>query len=129
MPVQMSGYTFEVQRPAPLQGQHTREVLRDLLGYDDATLDGLAAADVIRAASNADKALISDVAVFDVFEGASLGPGRKSLAIEVTLSPKEKTLTDAEIEAVGAKVIAEVLELTRSLAGSTHAARHDKVTA
>ena len=64
----------------------------------------VAAADVVRAASNADKALIADVLVFDLFEGASLGADKKSLAIEVTLQPKDKTLTDAEIEAVGAKV-------------------------
>jgi phenylalanyl-tRNA synthetase beta chain len=70
------------------------------------------AADVVRAASGADKALISDVLVFDLFEGASLGADKKSLAIEVTLQPKDKTLTDAEIEAVGVKVIAEVKRVT-----------------
>jgi crotonobetainyl-CoA:carnitine CoA-transferase CaiB-like acyl-CoA transferase len=40
MPVQMSGYTFAVQRPAPLQGQHTREVLT-AAGLDDAAIDVL----------------------------------------------------------------------------------------
>ncbi|MGE0628285.1 MAG: phenylalanine--tRNA ligase subunit beta [Hyphomicrobiaceae bacterium] len=70
------------------------------------------AADVVRAASNADKGLIADVSVFDVFEGKSLGEGKKSLAIEVTLQPKDKTLTDAEIEAVASKVIAEVKRVT-----------------
>ena len=74
--------------------------------------DKVAAADVVRAASNADKALISDVLVFDQFSGASLGEGKKSLAIEVTLAPKDKTLTDAEIEAVANKVIAEVRRVT-----------------
>jgi phenylalanyl-tRNA synthetase beta chain len=70
------------------------------------------AADVVRAASNAEKALIVDVAVFDVFEGKSLGEGKKSLAIEVTLQPKGKTLTDAEIDVVAAKVVAEVKRVT-----------------
>ncbi len=70
------------------------------------------AADVVRAASGADKALIADVSVFDLFEGASLGADKKSLAIEVTLQPKEKTLTDADIEAVSAKVVAEVKRVT-----------------
>jgi phenylalanyl-tRNA synthetase beta chain len=74
--------------------------------------DKVPAADVVRAASTADKALIADVSVFDLFEGASLGAGKKSLAIEVTLAPKEKTLTDAEIEAVAAKVVAEVKRVT-----------------
>ncbi len=72
----------------------------------------VAAADVVRAASGADKVLIADVAVFDQFEGASLGADKKSLAIEVTLQPKEKTLTDADIEAVSAKVVAEVKRVT-----------------
>ncbi|MFV0296313.1 MAG: phenylalanine--tRNA ligase subunit beta, partial [Hyphomicrobiaceae bacterium] len=74
--------------------------------------DSVPAADVVRAAANADKAMIVDVGVFDEFEGASLGNGRKSLAIEVTLQPKDKTLTDADIETVSAKVIAEVKRVT-----------------
>ena len=74
--------------------------------------DKVAAADVIRAASGADKALVSDVSVFDLYEGANLGAGKKSIAIEVTLQPKEKTLTDAEIEAITIKVVAEVKRVT-----------------
>jgi phenylalanyl-tRNA synthetase beta chain len=70
------------------------------------------ASEVVRAAQGADKTLISNVAVFDLFEGASLGAGRKSLAIEVTLQPREKTLTDEEIEAVSAKVVAAVKKAT-----------------
>jgi phenylalanyl-tRNA synthetase beta chain len=70
------------------------------------------AADVIRAAAGADKSLIADVSVFDVFSGGSLGTGKKSLAIEVTLQPTEKTLTDAEIEAVAGKIIAAVQRAT-----------------
>ncbi len=46
--------------------------------------------------------------MFDVFEGESLGEGRKSIAITVTLQPVDHTLTDAEIEAVSAKVVANV---------------------
>ena len=60
------------------------------------------------AASGADKALISNVRVFDLYEGDALGAGKKSLGLEVTLSPTEKTLTDAEIDAVSKKVFAEV---------------------
>ena len=49
------------------------------------------------------------------FEGASIGEGKKSVAIEVTLQPTEKTLTDEEIEAIASKVIAnvELLRLAR----------------
>ena len=72
----------------------------------------VAAGDVIKAVLAADKRLIASVNVFDLFEGASLGPGKKSLALEVTLQPTEKTLTDDEIEAVAAKVVAEVKKAT-----------------
>ena len=70
------------------------------------------AGDVVRAAQGADKALISNVLVFDIFEGASLGAGKKSLAIEVTLQPREKSLTDEEIEAVSGRIIAAVKKAT-----------------
>lgn len=68
----------------------------------------VAAGDVVRAAQSVDKALITSVKVFDVFEGGSLGSEQKSLAIEVTLTPTERTLTDEEIDAVAKKVVAEV---------------------
>ena len=76
-------------------------------------LDGeIAAGEVLRAALSADRALISDVGVFDVFTGKGVPEGKKSLAIEVTLQPRDKTLTDAEIEAVAAKVVAAVKKAT-----------------
>jgi phenylalanyl-tRNA synthetase beta chain len=74
--------------------------------------DEIAAGEVLRAALSADRALISDVGVFDVFTGKGVPDGKKSLAIEVTLQPRDKTLTDAEIEAVGAKVVAAVKKAT-----------------
>ena len=70
------------------------------------------AGDVIKAAQAADRSLISSVKVFDLYEGESLGAGKKSLAIEVTLSPRSRTLTDEEIEATAKKVIAEVKRAT-----------------
>ncbi len=73
---------------------------------------GVAAADVVKAAQGADKALIASVKVFDLFEGGNLGADKKSLAIEVTLAPKTKTLTDEEIEAVTKKVATEVRRAT-----------------
>jgi phenylalanyl-tRNA synthetase beta chain len=70
------------------------------------------ASEVIRAASGVDRALITEVSVFDVFTGQGVPEGKKSLAIEVTLQPREKTLTDAEIEAVAAKIVAAVTKAT-----------------
>jgi len=62
--------------------------------------------------SGVDRALISDVGVFDVFTGKGVPDGKKSLAIEVTLQPRDKTLTDAEIEAVAARIVAAVKKAT-----------------
>lgn len=70
--------------------------------------ESVTAAAVTRAVLGADKALIVDAQVFDVFRSEQLGQGRKSLAIAVTLQPREETLTDAQIEAVSQKVIANV---------------------
>ncbi|KKX31727.1 phenylalanine--tRNA ligase subunit beta [Rhizobium sp. LC145] len=67
---------------------------------------------IIKAASSADRKLISGVNVFDVFEGASLGEGRKSVAIEVLIQPAERTLTDEDFEALTAKIVANVEKTT-----------------
>jgi phenylalanyl-tRNA synthetase beta chain len=74
--------------------------------------DKVTAQDVVRAALGADKALITDVNLFDVYRGERMSAGKKSLAIEVTLQPKEKTLTDAEIEAASAKIVSAVMKAT-----------------
>jgi phenylalanyl-tRNA synthetase beta chain len=66
----------------------------------------IAAGDLVRAVTGADKALISQVRVFDVYQGPGVPEGSKSVAVEVILQPREKTLTDAEIEALAAKVVA-----------------------
>jgi phenylalanyl-tRNA synthetase beta chain len=68
----------------------------------------VAAGDMAKTAQNADRALISDVSVFDLYEGPGVDAGKKSVALAVTLQPVEKTLTEVEIEAVGAKIVAEM---------------------
>lgn len=67
---------------------------------------------IVKAASSADRKLITGVNVFDVFEGASLGEGRKSVAIEVLIQPVERTLTDEDFEALTAKIVANVEKTT-----------------
>ena len=94
---------------APLVAADLLPVRRDfafVLGAD------VPAGDVVKAALSADKKLIVDVGVFDLFASETLGAGKKSLALEVTLQPTEKTLTDEEIDAVAAKVIAAVGKAT-----------------
>jgi phenylalanyl-tRNA synthetase beta chain len=70
------------------------------------------AADVVRAAQNADRKLISAVSVFDVYQGPGIEPGKKSIAIAVTLQPRERTMTDEEIDAVGTRIVSEVVKRT-----------------
>ncbi len=70
------------------------------------------AADIVRAAQNVDRKLISGVSVFDVYEGQGIEAGKKSVAIAVTIQPRDKTMTDQEIDALGAKIVAEVSKRT-----------------
>jgi phenylalanyl-tRNA synthetase beta chain len=65
-----------------------------------------------KAAKSADKTLITDAKVFDLFQGGSLPDGKKSIAFSVTIQPRERTLTDQEIEALTAKVVAAVNKAT-----------------
>ncbi len=64
------------------------------------------AGDLVRAVKGADKALIADARVFDLYTGQGVPDGQKSLAIEVTLQPVDKTLTEPEIEAVRDRIVA-----------------------
>ncbi len=73
---------------------------------------GVESAAIVKAASGADKKLIADVRVFDVFEGASLGPDKKSVAIEVAIQPADRTLTEEDFEALAAKIVANVEKST-----------------
>jgi phenylalanyl-tRNA synthetase beta chain len=68
--------------------------------------------DVARSAMAAEKGMIADVSVFDVFAGEALGADRKSVAVSVTLQPRDSTLTEAEIDAIAAKIVANVEKRT-----------------
>jgi phenylalanyl-tRNA synthetase beta chain len=70
------------------------------------------AADIVRAAQNVDRKLITSVSVFDLYEGQGVDAGKKSVAIAVTIQPREKTMTDQEIDALGTKIVAEVSKRT-----------------
>jgi len=63
------------------------------------------AGELVKAVAGADKALIAGVRVFDVYEGKGVPEGQKSLAVEVAIQPREKTLTDAEIEALSSRIV------------------------
>jgi phenylalanyl-tRNA synthetase beta chain len=70
------------------------------------------AGDIVRAAQGVDKKLITDVSVFDLYEGKGIEDGKKSIAIAVTMQPRDKTMTDEEIDAVATKITAEVAKKT-----------------
>ena len=108
--------------PAPKVKTPTRPALaisdlqaveRDFAFVVDARVEALTA---VNAAQGADKALIETVRVFDQFTGdraeAQMGPGKKSIALTVRLQPQDKTLTEAEIDAVSAKIIEKVTKAT-----------------
>ncbi len=93
----------------PLELSDLQAVRRDFAFVVDQSVD---AATLTRAAAGAEKVLISNVSIFDLFEGASIGEDKKSIAIEVTLQPKEKTLTDEDIAAVSNKIVDNVMKST-----------------
>ncbi|ABI62404.1 phenylalanine--tRNA ligase subunit beta [Granulibacter bethesdensis] len=67
---------------------------------------GTSADALLRAIRGADRTLITRVSLFDVYDGDKLPEGMISLGVEVTLQPLERSLTDAEIEAISAKIVA-----------------------
>ena len=77
--------------------------------------DGKAAGDLVRAVAGADKALITDVRVFDLYRGAGVTEGMKSVALEVMIQPQDATLTEAEIEALSARIVAAAGKLGATL--------------
>jgi phenylalanyl-tRNA synthetase beta chain len=93
----------------PLDVSPFQPVRRDFAFVVDRTVP---AADILKAAQSVDRKLIADVVVFDVYEGVGIGPGKKSVAVELVIQPREKTLTDAEIEALGARIVEEVAKRT-----------------
>ena len=104
--------------PLPRAGKQKRSLL-ELSAFQPVSRDfaflvdeDVPAEKLLRAARGADKALIADVALFDVYQGKGVEPGKKSLAIAVTLQPREATLTEQQIDAVAAKVVEQVTKAT-----------------
>ena len=98
-------------RPA-LEASDLMPVKRDFAFVVD---DDVEAERLVKAVRGADKTLISDVVVFDVFSGGAIGAGKKSVAIEITIAPRDRSLTEQEIDAIGAKVIAQAGKATGAI--------------
>ncbi len=99
-------------RPA-LSISDLQAVERDFAFVVDQATEALTA---VQAAQGADKLLIESVRVFDQFTGekaeAQMGAGKKSIALTVRLQPTDKTLTEADIDAVSKKIIEKVTKAT-----------------
>ncbi|MXO63198.1 phenylalanine--tRNA ligase subunit beta [Qipengyuania oceanensis] len=78
---------------------------------------GLAAGDLVRAVKGADKQAITDARVFDVFAGAGVPEGMKSIAVEVTLQPGDKSFKDEEIRAISDRIVAAAAKQGAELRG------------
>ncbi len=95
-------------RPA-LSLSQFQSLKRDYAFVVDANIE---ASNLVKAVSSADKKLIAGVQVFDIFTGASLGEGKKSIAVEVLLQPQDRTLTDEDLEALSKQIVASVAKQT-----------------
>ena len=97
---------------ARLELSELQPVARDFAFLVDAATR---AEDILKVARGIDRALVSGVALFDVYEGKGIEPGKKSIAIEVKLQPRDKTMTDADIEAFSSKLVAEMAKKTGAM--------------
>ena len=93
----------------PLRMSAFQPVQRDFAFVVD---EAVPAEKVMRAVRAGDKALVVDAGVFDIYRGEGLAQGSKSVAISVTLQPVEATLTEADIEAVSKRIVANVEKQT-----------------
>ena len=97
------------RRRAPPDLPAFQPVRRDFAFIVDTTV---LADSVLRAAKGAERALITGVMLFDLYQGDRIADGKKSLGVEVTFQPRDRTLTDVEIEVACQKVVAAVAKAT-----------------
>ena len=89
-------------------------VTRDFAFLVDAALP---AGDLVRGVRGADKASIVSARIFDDFRGAGVPDGEKSLAVEITLQPTDKSYTDDDLKAIADRVVAAAAKLGARLRG------------
>ena len=103
-PPKKKGTRRELLKPSAFQ-----PVSRDFAFVVDQSVE---AEKLVRAIRGADKTLITHVEIFDVYAGKGIDPGKKSIALSVTLQPVEKTLTDEEINSLSNKILESVTKIT-----------------
>jgi len=86
-----------------------QKVMRDFAFVID---EKYSSGEIINLVKKIDKELIKDVKIFDVYQGENIGDGKKSIAFNVTLEPKGKTLSEKDIDQTSKKIITIVQETT-----------------
>jgi len=99
---------------APYAPPALQAVKRDFAFLVDEAVEADA---LVRAVRNADKKAIVDARLFDVFVGPGVDEGKKSLAVEITLQPGEKSFAQEELDAISAAVVKAAAKLGGTLRG------------
>ena len=86
-----------------------QKVVRDFAFVID---EKYSSGEIISLVKKIDKELIKAVKIFDVYQGDNIGSGKKSIAFNVTLEPKDKTLSEKDIDKISKKIISTVQETT-----------------
>ncbi|HEY0422988.1 MAG TPA: phenylalanine--tRNA ligase subunit beta, partial [Rhodopila sp.] len=110
---------FELNLDAVADPKRRKKSAPDLATFQPVRRDfafivdiGVPADSVVRAAKGSERTLITGASLFDLYQGDRMAEGKKSLGVEVTFQPRDRTLTDAEIEAACQKVVAAVAKAT-----------------
>jgi len=86
-----------------------QKVVRDFAFVID---EKYSSGEIISLVKKIDKELIKSVKIFDVYQGDNIASGNKSIAFNVTLEPKDKTLSEKDIDQISKKIISTVQETT-----------------
>ena len=106
-------YVFEINLDDVISESKVKPKYEEVTKYPEITRDIAMLVDVkdeyqniYNVIESVNSKLITNVELFDLYAGAELLAGKKSLALTITYSDKQKTLTDEEVTAVHEKVLA-----------------------
>ena len=106
-------YVFEINLDEVISESKVKPKYEEVTKYPEITRDIAMLVDVkdeyqniYNVIESVNSRLITNVELFDLYAGAELLAGKKSLALTITYSDKQKTLTDEEVTAVHEKVLA-----------------------
>ena len=110
-------YVFEINLDEVISESKVKPKYEEVTKYPEITRDIAMLVDVkdeyqniYNVIESVNSKLITKVELFDLYVGAELLVGKKSLALTITYSDKQKTLTDEEVTAVHDKVLSALTE-------------------